>query len=79
MQNILCIHPLDDMLVALTDLKAGETVRWENEDIKLVSAVATKHKFARRPLALDETVKLYGVPVRESDEANCRRRDDHNR
>jgi len=63
MQNILCIHPQDDMLVALTDLKAGETVRWENENIRLVTPVATKHKFARRPLATDEIVKLYGVPV----------------
>ncbi len=63
MQNILCIHPDDDMLVALTDLKAGETVTWEGDAITLTTPVGTKHKFARHPVETGEIVKLYGVPV----------------
>ena len=63
MQKVLCIHPDDDMLVALSDLAAGEVVNWEGESILISSAVKTKHKLARRAFAAGEILRLYGVPV----------------
>ncbi|WP_283149211.1 UxaA family hydrolase [Silvimonas soli] len=63
MQKILCIHPDDDMLVALADLESGEIVNWENESIMVTTPVAAKHKLARRAFAKGELLKLYGVPV----------------
>lgn len=61
--KLLCIHPDDDMLVALVDLHDGEQVQWEQEQITTAGPVAAKHKLARRDFVVGETLKLYGVPV----------------
>ena len=46
MKNIvLRIHPKDNVLVALTDLKKGDEVHFENEVFVLVDDVKAKHKF----------------------------------
>ncbi len=63
MQKVLCIHPDDDMLVALDDLASGEVVKWEEESILVCTPVARKHKLARRAFAEGDLLKLYGVPV----------------
>lgn len=63
MQKILCIHPDDDMLVALAELEAGEIVTHEGESILIGTPVAAKHKFARRSFAAGDILKLYGVAV----------------
>ncbi len=63
MQKVLCIHPDDDMLVALDDLAAGEVVQWASESILVCTPVARKHKLARRAFAEGDVLKLYGVPV----------------
>lgn len=63
MQNILKIHPDDNMLVALTDLAAGTNVTWEGETVTLVTPVTTKHKFATEEIPAGGIVRLYGVPV----------------
>jgi len=62
-QKILCIHPDDSMLVALSDLATGEVVKWEKESILISTPVKAKHKFARRAFAEGELLTLYGVPV----------------
>ena len=54
-QKILCIHPDDGMLVALSDLAPGEVVTWESESIQIVTPVEAKHKFARRAFAVAES------------------------
>lgn len=69
MQKILCINPNDDMLVALDDLTSGEVVQWEGESFLLCTDVAAKHKFARRNVAIDEILTLYGVPVGKATQA----------
>ena len=61
--RVLCVHPDDDMLVALEDLASGELVHWQDETSLISSPVARKHKFARRSFAKGELLKLYGVPV----------------
>jgi len=67
-QKLLCIHPDDDMLVALDDLAVGEVVQWEGESFLISSPVQRKHKFARRAFAKGEILKLYGVPVGKATE-----------
>ena len=62
-QKVLCIHPDDSMLVALSDLQAGEVVNWEGDSILISTPVKGKHKFARRTFAAGELLSLYGVTV----------------
>ncbi|WP_417067041.1 UxaA family hydrolase [Niveibacterium terrae] len=69
MQKVLCIHPDDDMLVALTDLAAGEVVQCDSESLLVSTPVARKHKIARKAFAVGDTLKLYGVPVGKATQA----------
>ena len=62
-RDVLCIHPDDDMLVALNDLAVGAVVYCDQEPYRISSLVRRKHKFARRAFAVGELLKLYGVPV----------------
>jgi len=62
-QKVLCIHPDDDMLVALDDLANGEVVQWEGESFLIGLPVQRKHKLARHSFAVGDQLKLYGVPV----------------
>ena len=62
-QDVLCINPDDDMLVALNDLAVGAVVYCDQEPYRISSLVRRKHKFARRAFAVGELLKLYGVPV----------------
>ncbi|QTN26319.1 altronate dehydratase [Rhodoferax sp. AJA081-3] len=61
--KVLCIHPDDDMLVALVDLHTGETVEWAQQPLTIRTAVQRKHKVARRDCAQGDILKLYGTPV----------------
>lgn len=63
MQKVICIHPDDSMLVALSDLAAGEVVSWNEESILISTPVQTKHKLARRAFAVGDMLTMYGVPV----------------
>jgi altronate hydrolase len=59
----LKIHPADNVYVALTDLKAGEQVTVEGNNLTLVNDIPAKHKFLDRPLAPEEEVIMYGTVV----------------
>ncbi len=61
--KVLKIHPKDNVLVALTDLKKGVQVFFENETFVIQDDVAAKHKFVTVPLAKDDKVYMYGVLV----------------
>ena len=63
MQRILQLDPRDNVLIALADLKQGETVEHAGEKYDLVSNVSAKHKFATQDLALGAPVTMYGVLV----------------
>lgn len=56
---ILKVHPADDIIVALRDLKAGMDV----EAWKLRENIDAKHKFAARDFAAGDLVTMYGVTV----------------
>ncbi|MFD2871824.1 UxaA family hydrolase [Mucilaginibacter ximonensis] len=59
----LKIHPKDNIEVALTDLKAGDTVISDGNPITLTEDVAAKHKFALHDLNPGDDVVMYGVLV----------------
>src|SRR5215469_15745680 len=61
--RVLQIDSRDNVLVALTDLKQGESVEWNAQNWVLKSDVAAKHKFATADLACGDGVVMYGVLV----------------
>ncbi len=61
--RVLCIHPDDDMLVALVDLHPGDTVEWAQQPLCIRTPVQRKHKLARRDCAPGDILRLYGTPV----------------
>lgn len=63
MDRILKVHPKDNLLVALTDLFAGEIIIYQNEKITLLDDVKAKHKFLTQDLKQGEEVIMYGVLV----------------
>ncbi len=63
--NVLQLDPRDNVLIALTDLKAGR-IEFGSETYTLVKSVPAKHKFATRPLGIGDAVIMYGVLVGKS-------------
>ena len=61
--KILKIHPKDNIVVALFDLKEGEILILEDKKIYLKTDVNKKHKFALENLNKGENIYLYGVVV----------------
>ena len=43
-QNVLQVNPSDNVLVALKDLKKGETIKWQGNEFELLDDVPGKHK-----------------------------------
>jgi altronate hydrolase len=66
---VLQLHPLDNVLVALVDLSAGTQISHAAANVKLVSDVPAKHKFAIQALPAGSQVIMYGVQVGRSMEA----------
>lgn len=63
MQEIIKIHPLDNVAVALCALDAGSQHRIEDTVITLAQAVSRGHKFALRTVADGENIIKYGLPI----------------
>ncbi len=61
--RILQIHPDDNVLVALQDLKAGERINHGGKIYVLQEDVAAKHKFFMEDLSAGGAVIMYGVLV----------------
>ena len=62
-QKILQIHPNDNILVALTDLKKGEQILFEDRLYVLQNDIAAKHKFAKIDFVKGASIFMYGVLV----------------
>jgi altronate hydrolase len=62
-QRILKVHPKDNVLVALTDLQAGEVVNYEGVDYTVTEFIQVKHKFAINTLPQGADIIMYGVLV----------------
>jgi altronate hydrolase len=61
--EVLKLDPRDNVLVALKDLPAGETVTFDGDKYTLPSRVPAKHKFAIRDLPQGGDIIMYGVLV----------------
>lgn len=61
--RILRIHPADNVLVALSDLKAGEKVSFNGASTTLAENIPAKHKFVLHPLDQGAEIIMYGVLV----------------
>lgn len=59
----LQIHPKDNVLVALTDLKQGDTIHFEGVVFNLSTDVAAKHKFTITQLEPEAEIYMYGILV----------------
>lgn len=62
-QKVLKIHPQDNVLVALTDLRAGETITYQGENYQLIDDVKAKHKFYINDMNAGDEVLMYGTLV----------------
>ena len=63
MKSVLQIHPADNVLVALRDLKAGETIPVPGGELVLVEPCAAKHKVLLQDLPEGGIITQYGVTV----------------
>ncbi|MVT08610.1 UxaA family hydrolase [Chitinophaga tropicalis] len=63
--KILKVHPQDNVIVALTDLKKGETI----EQYTLTEDIPAKHKFTEAALSPGDAITMYGVLVGRAKEA----------
>jgi altronate hydrolase len=61
--SYLKIHPDDNVLVALSDLKAGEKILYNDSSIVLTDNVPAKHKFVIHSLQPNQEIYMYGVLV----------------
>jgi altronate hydrolase len=62
-EQVIRLHPADNVLVALADLPAGVQVSCDRHSVVTVSAVPAKHKLALETIPVGGTVKMYGVKV----------------
>ncbi len=62
-RRALQVHPQDNVLVALTDLKKGEEVSVSGGTLILVTDVQAKHKFTTANLESGDSVVMYGVSI----------------
>jgi altronate hydrolase len=62
-RKVLQVHPSDNVLVALIDLKKGETISFNGVDYILLEDIAAKHKFFMQDLQPGDPIYMYGVLV----------------
>ena len=63
MQKVLQLDSRDNVLIALQDLKEGETVSLYGVQVTLATDVPAKQKFPTKDLAVGDEVTMYGVLV----------------
>jgi altronate hydrolase len=63
MSKAIKINPQDNMIVALENLKKGEIVKVDKQQIILVEDVKQKHKFTEILIKKGEPLIMYGVKV----------------
>jgi altronate hydrolase len=69
MERVLKLHPDDNVLVALQDLRKGEQVAQGSQNYVLQADVSAKHKFVTEDMAAGASVIMYGVIVGKTREA----------
>lgn len=62
-KKIMKVNVSDNVAVALVNLKAGETISFEGQDIKILSDTKSKHKIALEKFESGARIIMYGVLV----------------
>src|SRR5579862_239786 len=62
-RSVLQLDSHDNVLVALTDLKAASPIEFGGQTYIPPRNIPAKHKFAMRDLAIGDDIKMYGVLV----------------
>ena len=62
-QNILKVHPDDNVIVALKNLAKGDIISYAGEEIILLDDIKAKHKFTAAALPQGSGIIMYGVLV----------------
>lgn len=63
MNNFVKIHPADNVVVALTDLKIGQEISIDGITFSVRENIPAKHKVAYRDFQKDDEIIMYGVLV----------------
>lgn len=61
--RVLKVHPNDNVLVALQDLRAGETVEYKGISYLLREEIPAKHKFFTEDIKEGDSIIMYGTLV----------------
>ncbi|MFV0566389.1 MAG: UxaA family hydrolase [Flavobacteriaceae bacterium] len=62
-KKIIKVNPTDNVAVALVNLKAGEVIPFQGENIKVLSNTKSKHKIALQKFEAGDRIIMYGVLV----------------
>ncbi|SHJ94928.1 UxaA family hydrolase [Epilithonimonas mollis] len=62
-KKVLKVNPKDNIIVALTDLPAGDIVHLDDADYTVLKDTKAKHKFAAEDFSLGDHIIMYGVIV----------------
>lgn len=62
-QKVLKVHPDDNVIVALQDLRKGEVVAYNGAEYTLTDDIPAKHKFFTNDMKQGDEVIMYGVLV----------------
>ncbi|MBS4535630.1 altronate dehydratase [Clostridium sp. D2Q-14] len=63
MKKVIKIHNKDNVMVALTDLKAGEILESDGVKVQIRSDIPKGHKVAIKKISKEEDVIKYGLPI----------------
>ncbi|RYY06537.1 MAG: altronate dehydratase, partial [Sphingobacteriaceae bacterium] len=61
--QVLKVHPNDNIIVALTDLPQGTVINHDDKTYILTDNVQAKHKFAAQDFQPNDNITMYGVLV----------------
>lgn len=67
--RLLLLFEGDNVLVARTRIRGGETVSVEGTAVTLAADLPLGHKLARRPIVAGEKIVKYGAPIGTATEA----------
>jgi len=72
--KVLRLDPRDTVIIALTDLKQGESVSVDGQTYDLATDVAAKHKFSTKAFSPGDPIFMYGVMVGRASAPSARAR-----
>lgn len=68
-KKVLKVNPKDNVIVALMDLPAGESVHLDGTDYTVVKDIKAKHKFAAVDFEDGDHITMYGVIVGKANQS----------